>query len=248
MALFEPSRSSRTIIAKVTRRTANLVNIELSLKEARIIGALIEKEIATPDQYPLSLNALASACNQKSNREPVLCLEETEVQETVDILLKKRLLMEKSGFGSRVAKLQHRFCNSEFGELQFTAQELGVICVLLLRGPQTPGELRSRTSRLCKFADSHEVESALVGLSQRRDGPFVIKLPCEAGRREARYAHLFSGRPDVEEQIDASVSEVGDIATSAATHADRLSTLETQLADLRAEVATLMRRLDQLPE
>src|SRR5688572_10567081 len=115
------------------------MDIELTLNEARVIGCLIEKEICTPDQYPLSLNALVNACNQKSNRDPVLELDEAEVQQVVDGLIRKSHVMEHSGFSSRVPKFQHRFCNSTYGTLKFSAQELGIISELFLRGPQTPG-------------------------------------------------------------------------------------------------------------
>ncbi|HEY3850927.1 MAG TPA: YceH family protein, partial [Steroidobacteraceae bacterium] len=126
------------------------MNIEFTPNEARVIGCLIEKEITTPDQYPLSLNALTNACNQKTNREPVLELSEPEVQQTLDSLMKKYMVSDKSaGYGGRVTKYRHRFCNTEFGPLKFSAQELGTLCVMLLRGPQTPGELRTRTNRLC---------------------------------------------------------------------------------------------------
>ncbi|MFC1772253.1 YceH family protein, partial [Pseudomonadota bacterium] len=153
------------------------MDICLTPYEARVIGCLLEKERTTPEHYPLSLNALTNACNQKSSRDPVLALDEATVRDTIDLLEKKRYIIEKSGFGSRVTKYQHRFCNTEFGELKLTGQELGIVCVLLLRGPQTPGELRSRTERLCKFQDIHEVESTLDQLMQRDDGPFVAKLP-----------------------------------------------------------------------
>jgi uncharacterized protein len=170
------------------------MNIELSANEARVIGCLLEKEVTTPDQYPLSLNALTNACNQKTNRDPVLELNESTVQQTVDALMKKYLVSDKSaGYGGRVTKYKHRFCNTEFGSLKFSKQEFGIICVLLLRGPQTPGELRSRTNRLCEFADSEQVEATLKNLMAREDGPFIARLPRAAGARESRYAHLFSG-------------------------------------------------------
>ena len=140
------------------------MNIEFSANEARVIGCLIEKEITTPDQYPLSLNALTNACNQKTNREPVLDLSEAAVQQAVDSLMKKYMVSDKSaGYGGRVTKYKHRFCNTEFGSLKFSKQELGIICVLLLRGPQTPGELRSRTNRLCEFADADDGRSDAQG-------------------------------------------------------------------------------------
>jgi uncharacterized protein len=134
-----------------------VMNIEFSPNEARVIGCLIEKEITTPDQYPLSLNALTNACNQKTNRDPVLELSEAEVQHSVDTLMRKYMVSDKSaGYGGRVTKYKHRFCNTEFGPLKFSKQELGIICVLLLRGPQTPGELRARTNRLCEFSGAIE--------------------------------------------------------------------------------------------
>jgi hypothetical protein len=182
------------------------MNIELTPHEARIIGCLIEKQITTPDQYPLSLNALVNACNQKSNRDPVLELDEGTVQRTLDGLSKKHFVVERSGFGSRVSKYQHRFCNTEYGTLKLDEQELAVTCELLLRGPQTPGELRSRASRMATFADVTDVEATLTRLSERDGGPFVTRLVREPGRRESRFAHLFSG----------AVSE----AVSGAGHAD----------------------------
>jgi uncharacterized protein len=169
------------------------MNIELSPHEARIIGCLIEKQITTPDQYPLSLNALINACNQKSNRDPVLELDEDTVQRTLDALAKKHFVVERSGFGSRVPKYQHRFCNTEYGTLKLDEQELALTCELLLRGPQTPGELRSRATRMATFGDVTDVEATLTRLSDREDGPFVTRLAREPGRRESRFAHLFGG-------------------------------------------------------
>src|SRR6201997_473500 len=184
------------------------MKIELSALEARLIGSLIEKQITTPDQYPLSLNSLVAACNQKSNRHPVMDLEEATVQNTLYQLARKHLVIEKSGFGSRVPKYQHRFCNTEFGTLKLTPQELAIVCELLLRGPQTPGELRSRASRMAPFTDVSEVEAALARLSEREDGPFVTRLAREPGRRESRYAQLFSGEVigSTEQQASAAIA------------------------------------------
>src|SRR5271154_6546371 len=138
------------------------MNIEFTPNEARVIGCLIEKEITTPDQYPLSLNALTNACNQKTNRDPVLELSEATVQQAVDSLMKKYMVSDKSaGYGGRVTKYKHRFCNTEFGSVKFSPQELGILCVLLLRGPQSPGELRTRTNRLCEFTHSEQVDATL---------------------------------------------------------------------------------------
>lgn len=219
------------------------MNPELTLHETRVIGCLIEKEITTPEQYPLSLNALTNACNQKSNRDPVLDLDEATVQQLVDQLMKKRLVSEQSGYGNRVPKFQHLFCNTAFGTLKFSPQELGIVCELFLRGAQTPGELRSRAGRLARFGDVTEVEAALTGLALREDGPFVIRLAREPGRRESRYAHLFSGEP-----ASAGESENREGSTDhregASAEGGRLDRLERRLAGLEAEVAELKHRLN----
>jgi uncharacterized protein YceH (UPF0502 family) len=217
------------------------LNIQLTVNEARVIGALIEKERTTPDQYPLSLHALTAACNQKSSREPVMNLDEGQVKETLDSLIKKRLVSEKTGFGSRVAKYQHRFCNTDFGDLKLSEQELGIICVLLLRGPQTPGELRIRTERLCRFNDVHETEAVLNNLIDREDGPFVVRLPREAGKREPRYAHLFSGDVEVVQAVASDDSE----EISRADHG-RMEELEKTVEALREEIEAIKQRLDRM--
>jgi uncharacterized protein YceH (UPF0502 family) len=215
------------------------MNIELSAGEARVIGCLIEKEITTPDQYPLSLNALTNACNQKTNRDPVLELSEAAVQAVVDGLMKKHLVSDRSaGYGGRVTKYKHRFCNTEFGSLKFTKQELGIICVLLLRGPQTPGELRSRTNRLCEFADAEAVEAALRGLMSREDGPFIARLPRAPGSREYRYAHLFSGTI---ESVAESAPEP-EVAAAPGLQ-QRVARLEELVGALQAELEALRAKL-----
>src|SRR3981189_2379174 len=127
------------------------MELSLDADEVRVLGSLLEKEITTPDQYPLSLNALLNACNQKSNRDPMMDVDEGTVQRTLDGLGKKHFIMERSGFGSRVPKYQHRFCNTEFGTLKLSPQELAIVCELLLRGPHTPGELRRRAARMAPF-------------------------------------------------------------------------------------------------
>lgn len=206
---------------------------ELSVIETRIIGCLIEKEKTTPDQYPLSLNALTNACNQKTNREPVTNYSEFAVQEAVDTLIKKHLVSRSSAASSRVDKYQHRIANTEFSEFKFNNRELGVICVLFLRGPQTPGELRGRTNRLCEFNDIQEVEDTLEQLRTREDGPFVVKLPREPGRRESRYAHLFSGEVDVSEFVTAQQ------VASPSEGTDRIEELEQRVKTLEEEMAKL---------
>ncbi|EPU3916202.1 YceH family protein [Aeromonas hydrophila] len=207
--------------------------------EARVIGCLIEKEICTPDQYPLSLNALVNACNQKSNREPVLELSELDIRAVVDELIRKRLVVNTAGFNARVPRYQHRFCNTEFGELKFTAQELGIICELLLRGPQTSGELRSRTNRLCSFDDVTQVDVVLAKLTEQ--GPYVVKLPREPGKRESRYAHLFSGEVDLQ-----ALAEAAPASSYASPAADRLTALEEEVERLKAQLQLLAERLAQL--
>jgi hypothetical protein len=219
------------------------MTIEFSLNEARVIGCLIEKEITTPDQYPLSLNALTNACNQKTNREPVLELGEAAVPQAVDSLMRKYMVSDKSaGYGGRVTKYKHRFCNTEFGSLKFSKQELGILCVLLLRGPQTPGELRTRTNRLCEFADAGQVEATLKNLMSREDGPFIARLPRASGSRESRYAHLFSGAI---ESVDepAEPAAAGQSATGSPTLSERVGQLENAVSRLRAELDALAARL-----
>ena len=186
---------------------------ELDPHEARVIGCLIEKQITTPDQYPLSLNALTSACNQKSNRDPVLALDDAAVQQLVDRLSRKHLLFEKSGFGSRVPKYQQCFCNTEFAGLKFTPQETAIVCELLLRGPQTPGELRSRAARMAPLTDVSDVEAALESLAGHAGGALVLRLPREPGRRESRYAHLFG---DAASRAALQAAAAGAAATAAA--------------------------------
>jgi uncharacterized protein YceH (UPF0502 family) len=210
---------------------------ELTPLEARVIGCLIEKQVTTPDQYPLSLNALTNACNQKSNRDPLLALTDQQTQEIVDGLVRKSMVIEKSGYGSRVPKYQQRFCNMEFSELKFTPQELAIICELLLRGPQTPGELRTRASRMAELRDVNEVELALKDLAARQPDPVAVQLPREAGRRDTRYAQLFTG------PVAASApSMLGAVAVAEVEpRRDRLSQLEEDVRQLRAAVEELRR-------
>jgi len=224
------------------------LNIRLSNTELRVIGCLLEKESTTPDQYPLSLNALTNACNQKSNRDPVMSLDESTVQETLDALVKKHLVVEKSPFGGRTAKYQHRFCNTEFSELQLSAQERGILCVLFLRGPQTPGELRTRTNRLCEFSDVNEVEDVLEKLASHKDGSFVKKLPRQPGKRESRYIHLLSETDVVEEygQDDEIRSYKSHDTAPATNHEQRIEQLEKELIDIRSELADLKDLVKQL--
>lgn len=217
------------------------MNIELSHIEARVIGCLIEKEVTTPDYYPLTLNSLTTACNQKSNREPVMSLSDAEVQDAVDALIARRLVSDESGFNSRANKFQHRFCNTEFGDLKLTKQEKGIVCCLLLRGAQTPGELRTRTNRLADFSDVKELESVLENMASREEGALVVKLPREAGKRESRYMHLFSGEVDIEALATVA-------PTAAGNNNSRLDELEQEVASLKAELSELRSLVEQLTE
>lgn len=209
------------------------MKILLSPAEARIIGCLLEKQVTTPEQYPLSLNAVVSACNQKTNREPVMSLSDAEVQDLLDVLVKRHYLRNVSGFGNRVTKYEQRFCNSEFGNLRLSSGETALVTTLLLRGAQTPGELRMRAARMHEFADVPEVEKTLEALAAREDGPFVVRLPREPGKRESRYMHLFSGK---------TALEATDVESEALPSED----LAARVAALESEVAELKQRLDSL--
>lgn len=217
------------------------MNIELSPVEARVIGCLIEKEVTTPDYYPLTLNSLTSACNQKSNREPVMALSDIDVQEAVDALIARRLVSDESGFNSRASKYQHRFCNTEFGDLKLSAQEKGIVCCLLLRGAQTPGELRTRTGRLAEFSDVKEVESTLEAMATREEGALVVKLPREPGKRESRFMHLFCGEVDV-----SALASTEAVPASSNANNERMEALENEVALLKQELAELKALVEQL--
>ena len=210
----------------------------LSATEARVIGCMLEKQVTTPEQYPLSVNGVVTACNQKTNREPVLTLSETEVQNTLDMLVKRHYLRTVSGFGNRVMKYEQRFCNSEFGDLKLSSAEVALITTSLLRGAQTPGELRGRASRMHEFADMAEVENTLERLANREDGPFVARLPREPGKRESRYMHLFSGDA-VPASDDAPVSASSDDL------ALRVDALEAQVQELQTRLDSLLAHLGE---
>lgn len=212
---------------------------QLTPLEARVIGCLLEKQVTTPEQYPLSINGVVTACNQKTNREPVMTLSDAEVQDHLDTLVKRHYLRTVSGFGNRVTKYEQRFCNSEFGDLKLSSAEVALITTLLLRGAQTPGELRGRAQRMHEFRDMAEVEATLEGLATREDGPFVMRLPREPGKRESRYMHLFSG--DIE--VLALVAD--DVApTDADLHA-RVDALEGEVAELKQRLDSLLAHLGE---
>lgn len=227
--------------------------IQLTPMQARVIGVLLEKEVTTPDQYPLSLNGLTLGCNQKSNREPVMDLSESEVQNILDELRDKKLILEHTGSGSRVVKYKHRFCNTEFSDLKFSRQQLAIICVMLLRGPQTPGELRTRTNRLADFANVDEIEATLNKLHDLNDEQLVVKLDREPGKRDSRYAHLFSGEQGLQMQSTAPTqTNATDLVLNETSIApqnfERITQLELQVADLTSQLAELKEMVDILSE
>lgn len=212
---------------------------ELTAAEARVIGCLLEKQVTTPEQYPLSVNGVVTACNQKTNREPVMNMADREVQELLDNLVKRHFLRTVSGFGSRVTKYEQRFCNSEFGQLKLSPAEVALVTTLLLRGAQTPGELRSRASRMYEFSDMAEVETTLEHLATREDGPYVVRLAREPGKRESRYMHLFCG--EVLEQIapvDEPQAATGDLQV-------RVEVLESEVAALKQRLESLLEHLGE---
>lgn len=210
---------------------------QLTAIEARVIGCLLEKQVTTPEQYPLSINGVVTACNQKTNREPVMNLSEHEVQDVLDELVKRHYLRTVSGFGNRVTKYEQRFCNSEFGDLKLGPAEVALIATLLLRGPQTPGELRGRAERMHRFADMAEVENALEQLANREDGPYVVRLPREPGKRESRYMHLFSG------DMQTLINVVEAVAPTEQSLEARVEALETEVAELKQRLDSLLAHL-----
>lgn len=169
------------------------MNFTLGVEEIRVIGCLMEKAITTPEQYPLTLNALTNACNQKSSRDPVMHLDQGVVQRTARSLADQYLVAKREGAKANVEKYSQRLCNTPMAKFQFSDAEYAVICLLLLRGAQTPGELRSRSGRLYEFADNHAVVEVLQGLMEREDGPLVARLAKKSGRQDHEYMHLFAG-------------------------------------------------------
>jgi len=215
--------------------------LELTLNETRVLGCLMEKSVITPEQYPLTLNALTLACNQKSSRDPVLSLDQGAVQHTARQLEEKHLVVSEENFRGRVVKYKQRFCNTPFAEQQLSDAEFAIVTLLLLRGRQTPGELRARSGRLYEFADNDAVEAALTGLIERDAGALVARLPMTAGRRDFEYMHLLSGPLD-------SVAATPRANAAASPRVDRLGDLEARIAALEQELAELKRLLEPRAE
>jgi hypothetical protein len=213
------------------------MDILLSDVETRVLGSLVEKELTTPEYYPLSLNALVNACNQKSNRDPLMNLDEEAVREALRALDKKGLAGPADNMVSRVSKYEHHLQEA----YNFTRHEIAILSELLLRGPQTPGELRSRADRMHKFEDLGIVQSTLQRL-MKREPPLVTVLARQPGTKEARYAHLLSGEVEAPPQNSAAA---GISAPGGASGGERIARLEDQVATLQSEVAALKQQLGE---
>ena len=212
-----------------------MVHMDLSANEARVIGCLMEKSIVTPDLCPLTLNALTNACNQKSSRDPIMALSPREVRGTTQALEEKRLLRVDLNPKNGVEKYGQRFCNTTFSQLQLTPSQFAIVCLLLLRGPHTPGELRVRSNRLHFFADNREVSESLESLIQHEQGPLVVELPRTAKRKDSEYMHLFCGPIDIDVHVKEASKKVaeGESKSTRLSHLEqRVSVLEEQLAEL----------------
>src|SRR5580692_7660971 len=232
MSSRQPARCRRNKFKDCT------MDIILNDVETRVLGSLVEKDVTTPDYYPLSLNALVNACNQKNNRDPIMNLDEGAVREALGTLQEKRLAGPTGSADSRVTKYEHRLQEV----FNFTRGETAILCVLFLRGPQTPGELRGRTERMHRFEDLTEVQSILQHLMQR-DPPLARVLPRQPGTKESRYKHLLAG--DAEDAADVGVARAPSPA-SAYTHSpddERIARLEDEVSDLKNEVADLKLQL-----
>jgi len=205
--------------------------------ETRVLGSLIEKDITTPDYYPLSLNALVNACNQKNNRDPVMTLDEAAVREALASLQEKRMAGPAGGADSRVTKYEHRLQEV----FNFDRREIAIICVLLLRGAQTPGELRGRADRMYHFEALEDVVSTLDRLGQR-EPPLVRALARQPGTKEVRYMHLFSGEPP-EHLMQGNVARAPSFATGDDSNSERIATLEEEVSRLRTELTEVQQQL-----
>lgn len=230
--------------------------LQLTAEQARVLGCLMEKAVTTPDQYPLTLNALVNACNQKSSRDPVMNLEQGQVQRVTNQLEEMHLVVQDENFRSRVQKFSQRLCGTPFSEYEFDGAQYAVVCLLLLRGPQTPGEIRSRSGRLHSFAEHEDARNALNSLIDREGGAVVARLPKRPGRQDHEYVHLFSGEHNsvAEEAVPPSATPVathpttgnaGPVAASGwQTAAElRIVELERRVVSLEAELSLLREQL-----
>ncbi|MFY9740834.1 MAG: YceH family protein [Candidatus Sulfotelmatobacter sp.] len=235
---YNPHAVNHRMVVRVGLLNETELNeIKLNEVEVRVLGSLIEKDITTPDYYPLSLNALVNACNQKNNREPVMALDEDAVRSALESLQVKRLAGPASGADSRVTKYEHRLQEV----FNFDRRETAILCVLLLRGAQTPGELRGRAERMYRFEALEDVLAALERLGQRQP-PLVAVLPRQPGTKESRYIHLLSGA-DVARKSSLIESSLMQGATNSADDSGRLGNLENEVAELKREIAEIRGQL-----
>jgi len=218
-----------------------MIPLDLSENEIRVLGCLMEKSVTTPDQYPLTLNALTNACNQKSGRDPVMSLSPGTVQHTIRTLEERRCVRVEESFKRGTEKYTQRFCNSSFSELQFDSAQFAIVCLLLLRGPQTPGEIRARSPRLHEFEDNNAVVVAAASLIEHEAEPLLVQLPRTPGRKDAEYMHLFAGPVD----LDAYASEAQATRESESTPRTSVADLSQRISVLEAEVAELKQKLQQ---
>jgi len=214
------------------------MKLDLNQTQIRVLGCLIEKQLTTPDYYPLTLSGLTNACNQKSNREPVMSLSESEVLDAIHGLISLNMAREQQMAGARVLKYAHKLSGTLTKEFDCSQNELGVLSVLFVRGPQTAGEIRTRTSRMCNFESLADVESTLKTLTEKKGGPYVTAMAREPGRREIRHQHLFS----------AVTAEVPIASIPQTVNADINNIDTSELDDLRAEVSALRDDLDALTD
>ena len=212
------------------------MNDILTFEETRVIGSLIEKELTTPEYYPLTVNALRNACNQKSNRDPVVSFDESIIENTLDKLREKSFASRITGSDIRVPKYRQVFTEA----MNFSHEEIAVICVLMLRGPQTPGEIKSRSSRMFNFGNLTQVDDVLQKL-MNREKPLIIKLPRQTGMKESRYMHILSGEPE----IDTPVNEIKDISSN---NDDRITKLEAEFESLKNDVNEIKTKFEKFKQ
>ncbi|MCP3689187.1 MAG: DUF480 domain-containing protein [Gammaproteobacteria bacterium] len=217
-----------------------MIPLDLTDHETRIVGCLMEKSITTPDQYPLTLNALTNACNQKSGRNPVMSLTQGMVQHTIRELENRHCVRVEENFKRGVEKYTQRFCNSSFSELQLDSAQYSIVCLLLLRGPQTPGEIKARSPRLHEFADNNAVVAALTSLIDYENEPLVVMLPRTPGRKDSEYMHLFSGPIDIDTYASTAQTNRDNEPSARVTMselAQRVSDLEDELVELKRQLS-----------
>ena len=219
------------------------MQINLSPEEARIIGCLMEKAVTTPDQYPLTLNALTNACNQKSSRDPVMNLTSGNVQHTARALQEKFFIKNNENFRSGAQKYEQRLCNTPMTDYQLSTEEYAVLCLLLLRGPQTAGEMRARSPRLHVFADNQAVHDVIQGMINREEGAIIARLPKKSGRQDHEYMHLFAGDITSVPEEEISSTRASTTSTSGSSGSSRINQLEARVARLEAALVSLAGQL-----